>query len=142
VIGSRFDSPFFGTSKTNPCRSVSATFGLPVKSGPTSGPLIVSSQVIQEPHGIGPPEQFIWVPLRLVKLRTTSPNRVTSTVVVPPRAIGSYAFAGSPNAGPALLISWLRTSTILPRGPRKAAIPSWRPGSSVPSSRVTGCSVS
>ena len=45
----------------------------PVKSGPTSGPLTVSSQVIQLPHGIGPPEQFIWVPLRLVNESTTSP---------------------------------------------------------------------
>ena len=49
-----------------PCRCVSGTFEAPVKSGPTSGPLTVSSQVIQLPHGIGPPEQFIWVPLRLV----------------------------------------------------------------------------
>ena len=38
-----------------------------MKSGPTSGPLTVSSHVIQLPHGIRPPEQFICVPLRLVK---------------------------------------------------------------------------
>ena len=60
-----------------------------MKSGPTSGPLTVSSQVTQASHGMRPPEQFIWVPLRLVKDRTTSPNRVTSVVVVPPPAIGS-----------------------------------------------------
>ena len=60
-----------------------------MKSGPTSGPLTVSSHVIQLPHGMPPPEQFIWVPFRLVKARTTSPNLVTSIVVVPPRVFGS-----------------------------------------------------
>ena len=44
-----------------------------MKSGPTSGPLTVSSQVTQAPHGIRPPEQFIIVPLRLVNARITSP---------------------------------------------------------------------
>ena len=79
-----------------------------MKSGPTSGPFTVSSQVTQEPHGICPPEQFIIVPLRLVNARTTLPLGVTWTVVVPPRAIGSYGVPG-PNAGPGLLTSWLRT---------------------------------
>ncbi len=37
-----------------------------MKSAPTSGPLTVSSQVTQAPHGIRPPEQFIIVPFRLV----------------------------------------------------------------------------
>ena len=60
-----------------------------VKSWPTSGPLTVSSQVIQAPHGIRPPEQFIIVPLRLVKARTTSPVGLTWTVVVPPPAASS-----------------------------------------------------
>jgi hypothetical protein len=65
-------------------------FETPVKSGPTSGPVIVSSHVIQEPHGMRPPEQFIWVPLRLVRALTTSPKRVTSVVVVvPPPALVS-----------------------------------------------------
>ena len=68
---------------------MSGTLDAPVKSGPTSGPLIVSSQVTQLPHGIGPPEQFICVPLRLVYECRTSPYRVTSIVVVPPPAIGS-----------------------------------------------------
>ena len=57
----------------NPWRCSRVTFDALVKSGPTSGPLTVSSQVIQLPHGMVPPEQFIWVPLRLVKDRTTSP---------------------------------------------------------------------
>jgi hypothetical protein len=86
VIGWPSDSPSIGTSKTKPCGLVSGTLETPVKSGPTSGPLTVSSQVIQLPHGICPPEQFICVPLRLVRAETTLPWRVTSTVVVPPRA--------------------------------------------------------
>jgi hypothetical protein len=125
-----------------PCRCVSGTFETPVKSGPTSGPLIVSSQVIQEPHGICPPEQFIWVPFRLVKLRTTWPVGVTSIVVVPLWAIGSYASAALPKARPGLFTSWLRTRIELPFGPGKAPMPSCRPGRRVPSSRTTGNSVS
>ena len=35
----------------------------PVKSGPTSGPLTVSSPVIHVPQGVAPPAQFICVPL-------------------------------------------------------------------------------
>ena len=66
VIGSAVASPRTGTSKTKPCGLVSAVLGALVKSGPTSGPLTVSSQVTQLPHGIRPPEQFIWVPLMLV----------------------------------------------------------------------------
>ena len=73
----------------NPCGWVSGMLETPVKSGPTSGPLTVSSQVIQLPHGIWPPEQFICVPLRLVKAWTTSPLGVTSIVVVPLWAMGS-----------------------------------------------------
>ena len=125
-----------------PCRWVSGTLETPVKSGPTSGPLIVSSQVIQLPHGIGPPEQFICVPFRLVKLLTTSPVRLTSTVVVPPCAIGSYACVASPNACPGALTSWLRTSRTLPSRQPNAAMPSCRPGRTVPSSSTTGNSVS
>jgi hypothetical protein len=49
-----------------PCGLVRGTLDVPVKSGPTSGPLTVSSQVTHEPHGVWPPEQFIIVPLRLV----------------------------------------------------------------------------
>ena len=115
--------------------------GVPVKSAPTSGPLTVSSQVTQDPHGIWPPEQFIIVPFRLVKERMTSPVCVTCTVVVPPRAIGSYGAPG-PNAAPGLLTSWLRTSSTVPFGPLNAPMPSCRPGSSVPSVSVTGVSVS
>src|SRR5918994_4841038 len=137
VIGSRFDWPPAGTSKMNPCRSVRGTLETPVKSGPTSGPLTVSSQVIQEPHGVGPPEQFICVPLRLVNACTTSPNLVTSIVVVPPPAIASYGVPG-PNAGTGLLTSWLRTKMTLPFGPANAAMPSWRPGRTVVSSSVIG----
>jgi hypothetical protein len=72
-----------------PCGSVRDVLGAPVKSGPTSGPLTVSSQVIQLPQGMRPPEQFICVPFRLVKARSTLPKRSTSTVVVPPLVIGS-----------------------------------------------------
>ena len=66
MIGCRSDWPRAGTSKTNPCGLVSGTFDAPVKSGPTSGPFTVSSQVIQLPHGMTPPLQFIIVPFRLV----------------------------------------------------------------------------
>ena len=81
--------PVVGTSKMNPCGLVSAMLEAPVKSGPTSGPLTVSSQVIQAPHGIGPPEQFIIVPLMPVHASSTSPVRVVSMTVQPPRAFGS-----------------------------------------------------
>ncbi len=125
----------------NPCGCRSGTFDTPVKSAPTSGPLTVSSHVIQLPHGMGPPEQFIWVPLRLVKASTTLPFGVTSIVVVPPRAIASYGVPG-PNALPGALTSWLRTRYRFSPGPGNDAIPSWRPGRAVPSGRVTGVSVS
>ena len=49
-----------------PCGFWSDTFEAPVKSGPTSGPFTVSSQVIQEPHGMTPPLQLYIVPFRLV----------------------------------------------------------------------------
>ncbi len=116
VIGCRFDCPPEGTSKMNPCRCCNGTFETPVKSGPTSGPLTVSSQVIQLPHGMRPPEQFICVPLRLVNAWTTCPSSVTSLVVVPPPVMASYGVP-DPKAGTGLLISWLRTSHTLPFGP-------------------------
>ena len=55
-----------GTSKMYPCGFWSDTLEAPVKSGPTSGPFTVSSQVIQEPHGMTPPLQLYIVPFRLV----------------------------------------------------------------------------
>ena len=64
-------------------------FGAPVKSGPTSGPFTVSSQVIQLPHGMRPPEQFIWVPLRLVNGADDLAVAGDLVVVVPPGAVGS-----------------------------------------------------
>ena len=106
-----------------PWRCVKGTLDTPVKSGPTSGPLIVSSQLTQLSHGIRPPAQFIWVPLRLVNARSTLPYRSTRVVVVPPRAMASYGVPG-PNAGPGPLISWLRTSHTRRRGPANAAMPS------------------
>ena len=112
-----------------------------MKSGPTSGPLTVSSHVTHDPHGISPPEQFIIVPLRLVNDRTTSPVVVTWMVVVPPPAAGSYGVP-VPNAPTGLLTSWLRTSTTVPSGPGKEPIPSCRPGRVVPSVRTTGVVVS
>ena len=78
-----------GTSKTYPCFCWSWLLSWPVKSLPTSGPLTVSSHDSQLPHGIAPPEQFIWLPLRLTALLATLPKRSTSTVVVPPPAAGS-----------------------------------------------------
>src|SRR5919204_4468284 len=108
-----------------PCGFCNPTLEAPVKSGPTSGPLIVSSQVIHEPHGITPPLQLNMVPLRLVNACSTSPNGDTSMVVVPAPACASYGVPG-PNADVLglLVISWLRTRTTFPFGPRKAPIPS------------------
>src|SRR6266508_4490856 len=110
-----------------PCGWVSDTFGTPVKSAPTSGPFTVSSQEIQLLHGIGPPLQLFWVPLRLVYACRTSPYSVTSMLVVPPRAIESYGVPG-PNGAPGPLTSWLRTSRTVSSGPGNAAMPSCRPG--------------
>ena len=73
-----------------PCRFVSGTLETPVKSAPTSGPFTVSSHMIQVPQGVAAPAQFICVPLRLVKASSTSPNGVTSTVLVRALAIESY----------------------------------------------------
>ena len=61
VIGTLFDTPLAGTSNTYPC-FLSSVFGVFVKSGPTSGPLTVSSHVNHDPHGVIPPAQFICVP--------------------------------------------------------------------------------
>ena len=121
---------------------MSGTLDAPVKSGPTSGPLTVSSQVTHDPHGISPPEQFIIVPLRLVNERTTSPVVVTWMVVVPPPAWASYGVPVPKAAVTGLLISWLRTRTTVPSGPGKAPIPSCRPGRTVPSVRTTRSVVS
>ena len=106
-----------------PWGCVKGTLETPVKSGPTSGPFTVSSQVTQLPHGIRPPAQFIWVPLRLVNARSTLPYRSTRVVVVPPRAMASYGVPG-PNAAPGPLTSWLRTSHTRRREASKAAMPS------------------
>jgi hypothetical protein len=142
VIGSPLATPSVGTSKRKPCGCWSGTLGTPVKSGPTSGPLTDSSQAIHVPQGICPPEQAIMTPFRLVYALTTSPCVVTSIVVVPARAIASYAFVASPNGGPGLFSSWFRRRITLPSGPGNAPIPSWRPGRTVPSSRTATCSVS
>ncbi len=83
-IGSRSDCAPAGTSKMYPCGCWRLVLGAPVKSAPTSGPLTVSSHVIQLPQGIGPPIQFIWVPFRLVNDSWTLPRPSTSVVVVPP----------------------------------------------------------
>src|SRR5918995_2114978 len=104
---------------------------LRVKSSATSSPLMVSSQVIHDPHGMPPPAQFICVPFRLVHASTTSPNGVTRIVVVPPRADESYGsgVSGPPNAPPKALpfSSWLRTSHTLLSGRGEGALPSCRP---------------
>ena len=60
-----------------------------MKSGPTSGPLTVSSQLTQASQGMMPPEQFIIVPFRLVQESSTRPVLVTWMVVVPPPAMAS-----------------------------------------------------
>src|SRR5215203_3497565 len=114
---------------------------MPVKSGPTSGPLTVSSHVSHVPHGVGPPLQFCSVPLRETYDLMTWPSPSTSTVVVPPGAFGSYAVAALPKAvvlpagfggvvvAAGRATSWLRTRVEMPAaGPAKAAIPSCRPG--------------
>src|SRR3954451_17636418 len=110
---------------------------MPVKSGPTSGPLTVSSHVIHEPHGIGPPLQFCRVPLMETYDERTSPSPSTSMVVVPPGDFGSYAVAGLPKAvvfPPAgSATSWLRTIVETWGRRRHAAIPSCRPGTKAPS---------
>ncbi len=66
MIGSRSLTPSAGTSKMYPCGFSSDTLEVPLKSGPTSGPLTVSSHVIQDPHGMTPPLQLNIVPFRLV----------------------------------------------------------------------------
>ena len=57
-----------------------------------------------------PPAQFIWVPLQLTQESTSVAPAATSSVIVPPPAILSYAFRRTPNAGVGPLTSWLRTS--------------------------------
>jgi hypothetical protein len=52
-----------------------------------AGPIVVSSHVSQDPHGVAPPAQFRTVPLILGHMSTTSPVSVlNSIVVVPPPA--------------------------------------------------------
>ena len=74
-------------------------FGAVVKSAPTSGPFTVSSQVIQLPHGMRPPAQFIWVPLRLVKAWTTSPLRGDLDGGRATARVGVVGRAGAERAG-------------------------------------------
>ena len=81
-----------------------------MKSGPTSGPLTVSSAVIHVFQGVAPPAQFICVPLQLTQDSTLAAWRLTSSVIVPPPAILSYAFSDWPKAPMGPLTSWLRTS--------------------------------
>src|SRR5688572_19406516 len=97
-----------------------------------SGPFVVSSQVIQVPHGVGPPAQFAFVPLRLTQSAVTLRSFVTSRVVVPPPERGSYALSTGPNAGNWNRYSWLRTIRVRPLT-EKAAMPSPRAGVGTPS---------
>ena len=114
-----------------------------MKSGPTSGPLTVSSQVIQLPHGIRPPEQFICVPFRLVNASSDlAVPASTSMVVVPPPAIASYGVPGAERGAAGPLISWLRTSHTLPSaaGERAhAVVPARQDGAVVEDDRGTRC---
>ena len=126
----------------NPWRCWSGTFDTPVKSGPTSGPLTVSSHVIQLPHGIGPPEQFIWVPLRLVNASTTFPFGVTSIVVVPPRAVASYGVPGPNGVARTVHLVVADQDDVLARpGERRHPVVAARERRAVVGS-VTGVSVS
>ena len=53
-------------------------------------PIVVSSQVSQDPHGVGPPAQLRTVPLMLAQLDVHRPRSVSnSSVEVPPPASGS-----------------------------------------------------
>ena len=91
------------------------------------GPVwVVSSHVSHEPHGVGPPAQLRMVPDRLgVTTGFAGSSGSKTIVVVPPAAAG--VVGGDAERVP-LLCSWLRTSTTVPSGPGKAAMPSWAPG--------------
>src|SRR5690606_37118132 len=124
------DSATTGTSKMYPCSC----------SHPRDVPSTLSSQVSQLCHGVGPPAQLTIVPFRLMKSRTTSgtpPSAMrTSSEVVHPPALASYAFDTSP-LGLAVRgvsrFSWLQISRTLPLGSANAAMPSKAPGVGVPS---------
>ena len=112
-----------------------------MKSGPTSGPLTVSSQVTQAPHGICPPEQFIIVPFRLVKARRTLPCLRDWIVVVPPPAIGSYGVPG-PNAGPRvvdLVVAHQHHGVVGPVERAHAVVPPGQCGAVVQHDRLSRC---
>jgi hypothetical protein len=54
------------------------------------GPSIVSSPLIQDPQGVGPPAQLRIVPAMLPQALTNLPEKVSnSRVVVPPPALES-----------------------------------------------------
>jgi hypothetical protein len=48
-----------------------------------------SSQVIHEPHGVGPPAQLVCVPPSTAKLSVTRRSLDTTSLVLPPRTFGS-----------------------------------------------------
>src|SRR5262245_11371304 len=82
-IGDASLKPSLGTSNTYPC-------GVPVPPPDGATNTVVSAQLIQRFHGVGPPAQFRMVPLRLSLVSMCAPSFVSKTsVVVPPDASGS-----------------------------------------------------
>ena len=94
----------------------------------------VSSHVSHVPQGVMPPEQLIAVPPRLTYSCWVRSEALSTSVVVPPAAPGSYVVA-SPAVGTLCgalgLASWLRTRCV--RCARaKLPMPSCRLGTSPP----------
>src|SRR5215211_5398921 len=103
--------------------------------------LSASSHVSHVSHGDLPPAQLLCVPARLTYWLTRLPSLSTSSVVVPPRAAGSYVKPDTRGTGYGSLppTSWLTTSTLpLPPRRTKQAVPSGSDCVGSPdSSRVT-----
>ena len=118
VIGWRFDWRPPGTSKMKPCFCASGMFGAPVKSGPTSGPLTVSSHVIQLPQGMGAARAVHLGAVEAGERRDDLADGGDHDRGGATLALGRRGRRVAEGAATGLLTSWLRTSTTLP----------WRPG--------------
>ena len=89
-----------GTCFEGSSANTSKTYPWSLSSPPVPALASLSSQVSQEPHGVGPPAQLLIVPDRPTHSERRLPLRVTSmTVQPPPRAPASYVVPSTSGTG-------------------------------------------
>src|SRR5271163_3710556 len=106
LMGRPSEVPWAGTSNTQPwvCSNSNPFSSREFALSPFS--TMVSSQLSQVPQGVGPPAQFLTVPLRLTQDDSSLAVLVLKTrFVQPPLPNLSYAERALPNATPEPSIS-------------------------------------